>query len=193
MMKQFLLFLFLIFSSLSISAQEFKWDVNAGYLRAMSKSEREGAFSDPFDPSDPQGSGSKLISKDSENGFFFGVGGEYIFSKNSGILAHLNYAKYADLDLLQVPVLYSYHILPSGLSLQIGPQAGYILNEWYFEDNFNRLEIGIRAGASYIFQEHFFLDLNYVLQLNDQFKENYRSLGYSGKINYLNIGLGYRF
>lgn len=193
MMKQLCLFLLLSLSFLSTSAQEFKWDVNAGYLLVMLTSERDNAFSNPFDPSDPQGSGSNLESKDSDSGFFFGVGGEYLFSGNSSIIGHLNYAKYADLDLLQIPIMYSYYILSNELSLQLGPQVGYVLNDWYFDDALNRLELGISVGARYIFQEHFYLSAQYVVQLNDQFKENYENLGYSGKINYLNIGLGYRF
>ena len=193
MMKQYLLILFLLFSGSAVTAQESKWDVNAGYLLGMSTSERDRAFSNPFDPSDPQGSGSNLESKDSESGFFFGVGGEYLFSGNSSIIAHLNYAKYADLDLLQIPIVYSYYILSNELSLQLGPQVGYVLNDWYFDDNFNRLELGISVGVRYIFQEHFYLSAQYVVQVNDKFKENYENLGYSGKINYLNIGLGYRF
>ena len=42
-MKQLLLFLVISLSVLSISAQEFKWDINAGYLHATARLKGEYA------------------------------------------------------------------------------------------------------------------------------------------------------
>lgn len=103
-MKQLLLFLVLSLSVLFISAQEFKWDVNAGYLLATSTFKMDFAEANPFSDFDPVIRNTYVEDTNSERGFYLGIGGQYRWSENFALSGDLNYARYNELNFLQVPV-----------------------------------------------------------------------------------------
>ncbi|PHR92055.1 MAG: hypothetical protein COA80_14620 [Leeuwenhoekiella sp.] len=190
MMKHFFLFLVLTFSILSVSAQEFKWDVNAGYLHAISRLKVDYADLNLYTPDDPFLTGS-FIDTETANGFYIGVGGQYKFEGDLALSGQFNYARYSESNFLQIPLALHYYIADSGFNILAGPQFTYNLEDLGpFNDDVNKLNIGAAAGLGYDFTESLFLEARYTFQLNKYFKsDNTPKI----RTNYLNIGLGYRF
>ncbi|MAW95569.1 MULTISPECIES: porin family protein [unclassified Leeuwenhoekiella] len=190
-MKQFLLFLFLIFSSSSISAQEFKWDVNAGYLHTNARFKVDYANLDIYTPDDPFLTGS-FTDTETANGFYIGVGGQYRLESALALSGHVNYARYTESGFLQVPLALHYYIADSGFNIFAGPQFTYDIEDAaiYDSGDVTRLNIGAGGGVGYEFSNNLFLEARYTFQLNNFFQNETTA---TLRTNYLNIGLGYRF
>lgn len=193
-MKKIILCFLFAFWGLIVNAQEFKWDVNAGYSIANNITKFNVLLSNPFSPGDPELQDPIITSKNSEDSFFLGLGGRYLFSEKVGLTGHLNYASYENTSFLQIPVLVNYFFGSSGLNIQAGPQFTYLIKDLgNFEVYVNKLNIGAGAGLGYDISKNLFVEARYVFQLNDQYKKEINRPGESAKVNYLNIGLGYRF
>ena len=190
-MKQFLLFLFLIFSGVSGIAQEFKWDINAGYLLATSEFKADFQNTNPFSGFDPTIQKAYVEDTNSESGFYLGIGGQYRWSENFALSGHLNYARSNESNFVQVSLAFHYYIADSGINILAGPQFTYILEDLgYSEGAVNKLNVGVGGGLGYDISENFFLEGRYTFQLNQFYKsDNAPEI----RTNYLNIGLGYRF
>ena len=190
-MKQFFLFLGVTFSVLSGFAQEFKWDVNAGYLLATSTFKMDFAEANPFSDFDPVIRNTYVEDTNSESGFYLGIGGQYRWSENFALSGGLNYARNNESNFLQVPVFIQYYVGPSDFFIQVGPQFTYILEDLgYSEGDVNKLNVGAGGGIGYDISDNFFLEARYTFQLNKFYKPKAAP---EIRTNYLNIGLGYRF
>ncbi|PHQ28734.1 hypothetical protein CJ305_13010 [Leeuwenhoekiella nanhaiensis] len=190
MMKHFILFLVLSISVLSGSAQEFKWDVNAGYLHVTSRLSVDYSEINIYTPDDPFLIG-EFTSTETANGYYLGLGGQYRLEGAMAISGSLNYARYTESNFLQIPLALHYYIAESGFNILAGPQFTYNLEDLGpFNDDINKLNIGAGAGLGYDFTKSLFLEARYTFQLNRYFKsDNTPEI----RTNYLNIGLGYRF
>ena len=121
------------------------------------------------------------------------------------------------LGYINLPIMVKYDVIP-GLSLQAGPQLGYLINgknEYEISSNFDELELnesgtedikdelkkislGLNFGLGYDFQNNFFLQARYHLGLNDisDFEEDSEDM--EGELDELKnrsfqFSLGYKF
>ena len=176
--KIFLITSFAILS-LSATAQEFSFGLNAGYLNLNATVENE-----------VDGIDESL----SESGFYVGVLGEIAFNQNFALTTAVNYGNVEDTNFLMVPVLAKFYISNSDFYLQAGPQLTFLL-----EDTFgflNETGIDISGGIGYDITDNFFVSGRYSHELTNRIPSEYREGVYSdinGKYHGLNIGLGYKF
>ncbi|MGO4911817.1 hypothetical protein [Leeuwenhoekiella sp. W20_SRS_FM14] len=126
-MQKTIFYLVFLLSSFLLSAQDFKFDINAGYLLATTRFQVDLIQLNIFTPNDPFIQNGDLDETNSESGFFIGLGGQLRFSEKVGLTGHINYASYAESSYLQIPVLLNYYLGDSGFNIQAGPQFSYIL------------------------------------------------------------------
>lgn len=135
----------------------------------------------------------------SGSGFYLGVFADFDISEKFGIHPEIQYVLVThdnvDGEVLVVPLRGKYK-LNDELSLLAGPQLDYILEK--DTDGIKKLGIGIALGLSYDVSKHFLIDLNYSFGLNNRLEEieeieDFESYDFKFKINYFQVGVGYRF
>jgi len=160
------------FFSLSSAYSQSKFGFTAGYVNGFAKAV---SFGDK--------------ATDSESGFYAGVILDNTASEAVHVVAELTYMNINDISFLQLPLLAKIYISNSPFNIQGGLQLTYTLEEVF--DDFTKFNIGIGGGFGYDIGEHFFAETRYIFQLNDYFTGPDEIL--ESKINFFNIGLGYKF
>lgn len=164
-MKKLFLALVAVFMFGAASAQT-GLGVNGGVLMAMPAGDLDG---------------------DSELGFYAGVFKQFPLGEGFQLQPALNMA-IIDGDFgLQIPVIFKYYVA-DGFNLQAGPQFLFDFEE--APDDWTNFNIGLGIGAGYDFSERFLAELRYGLQLNNHYTGD---ADLSAKVNYMNIGVGYKF
>ena len=165
------IYLLLSFSIFGMNNAQSKFGVNAGALLMKSRVEVHNQ-----------------VSKDNGNMFYGGVFGEFpIDDKVFKLVASANYANDKGDTYLYTPIYFKASLF-SGFNLQAGTSLLTYLNKK--PDAIQRLNFALTGGVGYEF-EKFTLDARYNYQTNDYLKDS--SDANSLKINYFNIGLGYKF
>ncbi|MDV7187481.1 outer membrane beta-barrel protein [Lutibacter sp. TH_r2] len=184
-MKKYL-FILLVLGCISIGiSQEAKFSFQAGYVSGAGKIKFDGiVLVDDVDTSFADG--ENVTIKESEGGFYAGISAEIPFSDKVYLTPQLLYTNLDDQSLLQIPVFVKFK-LDTKFSIIAGPQLTYTLEKTI--DEVRKVNIGVGAGASFDISEKVFVEAKYTLQLNDYYKTNQ----IDSKLNFLNIGLGYRF
>lgn len=131
--------------------------------------------------------GSASVSS-SESGFFVGLVVDIPVSEGFHVQPEALYTNIDDTSFLQIPVLAKYLIGETGLNLQAGPQFNLVLEET--ADDFSSLSVGLTGGVGFDFTEKFFAEAHYNVQLTNSFTG---SEDITSKIDFFNIGVGYRF
>lgn len=180
-MKKVLLVLFVILSTIEISAQGLDFGIKAGVN-----------FSSITD----------AAGLDNRTGFVAGVflGGK--LNDNLGVQADLLYSQQGaefdlgnfNLDYINVPIVLKYYV-SDGLNLQLGPQFGVIINDdaqTVFGETINDIatnnfDISAVFGLGYDFPMGIRLDGRYNLGLNDV------SESVEGKNSVITLAIGYSF
>ncbi len=121
------------------------------------------------------------------SGFYLGLIADITVSDVFHVQSELTYANIDDVGFLQLPIMAKYFVSEK-FNIQAGPQITYTLEDVI--DDFTKLNIGLAIGAGYDFNEEFFVQTRFAFQLNDYFTGNG---DFSSKINFLNVGIGYRF
>ena len=88
---------------------------------------------------------------------------------------------------IQIPAMFKYYVA-SGFNLQAGPQLTFDFED--YPEDWTGLNLGLALGAGYDFSERFMGEIRYGLQLNNHYTGD---ADLSAKINYLNLGVGYKF
>jgi len=175
MNKFTLLFAFALIS-LMASAQDTKFGFTAGYLNAEVKvsADGEGSFSG------------------SDSGFYVGALADIDLNGALHLQPEVLYGNINDGSVLYIPVLLKYYISESGFNLMAGPQATIDLEEG--QDGYNSLGVDASFGIGYDINANFFIDARYSLEVTNRIGD-VAGLpdGVSGKINSLQIGVGYKF
>ncbi|WP_400080094.1 outer membrane beta-barrel protein [Winogradskyella sp. R77965] len=168
--------------STSNSNQQF--GIRAGYSSFIAKVKVDGV------------SGSDNIS-----GFYIGVFTEIELSDKFNLQPELVFSNFSQdgesSSIFLVPVLAKLKV-NNELSLYAGPQFDYLLNK---EDSegLKRFGLGLALGASYEISQEVFIDIRYSLGISDRLDgdlvdfEDFEDFNIKAKLNYLQIGLGYRF
>ena len=113
-----------------------------------------------------------------------------------------NYTDEYKLDYIQVPLIAKFYLI-DGLALEAGPSFNFLVNEEYnYESNLldiradselaSTFELGGALGASYRFNNGFFLNGRYVLGFTDAFdSDNFDEDAI--KNNGFQLGVGFQF
>ncbi|HBT10087.1 MAG TPA: OmpW family protein [Leeuwenhoekiella sp.] len=175
-MKKITLFLVFALASFAVSAQDTKLGFTAGYLNAEVKvsADGDGSFSA------------------SESGFYLGALADIDLNGALHLQPEVLYSNVNDGSVLYIPVLFKYYISESGFNLMAGPQATIDLEE--AEEGYNSLGVDASFGIGYDINENFFIDARYSLEVTNRIGD-LPGLpdNISGKINSLQIGVGYKF
>ena len=132
----------------------------------------------------------------SEVGGFAGLFLEYRENKYFRVQAGANYmfdksvTKKESSGAIQLPIALKFYVLADKLNIQVGPRLTYSLDK--YADLYNPINFSGAIGVGYEFNKCFFVDANYIHQLNDGINKDYND-NLSEKTNYAQIGLGYRF
>lgn len=170
-MKKFLTLISLFFITLSVSSQS-EFGMTAGFVNGNA---RVTAFGEE--------------ATDSEAGFYAGFVLNNELSETVSIQLELIYLNLDNTSFLQLPMFTKFYIGQSPFNIQGGFQITYTLEEVF--NDFTKFNIGIGPGLGYDITDNFFVEGRYVIQLNDYFNGPEDVL--DSKINFLNIGLGYKF
>lgn len=176
-MKKLFFALALVFAALQTNAQEetTRFGLTAGYLNLNVKASYEGMSA-------------------SVNGSGFYVGGllEVPVSTNFYIQPAVLYGNAEDSGMLYVPVMAKLYLVNSGLNVQAGPQATFILEE--AEEGTNSFGLDLALGAGYDITENFFLDARYAFELTNRVGDmEGLPEGVKSTINSFTVGVGYKF
>lgn len=157
----------------TVNAQRTQFGANAGLLSGFAKVKSPAAN-----------------ETKSETGFYAGFFAEINAGDKIRVQPALNYANIENGSAIQIPIMLKYYVDPK-FNLQFGPQLTFDLEKNPLPDFYNPTNIGLAVGTAYEFSSQFFLEARYSLQLNNHLKN--APSGYSAKINFLNVGLGYKF
>jgi opacity protein-like surface antigen len=131
------------------------------------------------------------------SGFYIGGFAEFFLSENFNLQPELAYASYSEdgesSDVLLLPIMLKYKANDK-FGILAGPQFDYLLNEVDAE-GLKRLGFGLAIGVSYDITENIIIDARYSFGLNDRIEDlgDFDGFDVKAKLNYLQIGLGYRF
>ncbi|WP_412560687.1 porin family protein [Winogradskyella sp. MIT101101] len=161
----------------NISSTDFQYGLKAGYNSFIER------FS--LDGDSVSASGS---------GFYIGFFTDFSISEKFNFQPELLYVLVThdnvNGDVLVLPLMGKYNI-KENFSIQFGPQFDYILEK--DTEGIKRLGLGLAIGAGFDISQDLFMDMRYSFGLTDRLDEEYDNLDAKFKINYLQIGLGYRF
>ena len=164
-----ILFILIAMATLSINAQS-DFGVTAGYLSATAKAE----------------SGGISISA-SESGFFAGFFADITLSDDLNLQPEIQYINIQDGNGILIPVIAKYYVADK-FNLQAGPQLMFDLDESV--DDFSSVNIDLALGAGYDIDEDFSVFARYSFQLNNTYTG---PLDLTARLNFLNVGLAYKF
>jgi hypothetical protein len=185
MRKKIFIVLIVAFSILKTNAQESRFVVTAGYLSTTIKASALGS-----------------TNSESASGYYIGFHADYSIKNNLKISPEIGFMQAIKngetSNTLILPVMLKYY--PSeNFFIQAGPTFDYILDDQEF---LKKLGIGLGFGLGLDINHKFFLSTKYSLGLSNRidglvFQDtNGLPLNISDikmKINYLHIGVGYRF
>lgn len=171
-MKNFILILIFIFTTISYSQDTGRFGLTAGYLNLNVKASYEG-----------------MDASVTESGFVVGGQFDIPLSNDFYLQPGVTYGNAGDSGILFIPVVAKMYIANSGFNLQAGPQASLILNEVRY--NTNVLGIDLTFGAAYDISNNFFLQSRYAHELTNRITGGVS--GVRSTINSLTLGLGYKF
>lgn len=142
----------------------------------------------------------------------FSLEGSKTTDRNSGTGFSRTSEDDLSLTYVNLPVMFKYYILTDKLSLEAGPQVGFLASAKRkfdtttntggtivrtsgsddVKDQFNSVNFGFNAGAGYNFTEHIFTSIRYNLGLADISKNDSNN---NSKINnvVVQFSLGYKF
>ncbi|WP_459209898.1 porin family protein [Aquimarina rhabdastrellae] len=171
--------LFMVLGLVSMNAQEdIRFGVTAGYANATAKLKA-----------------GNIDESEGSSGFFLGALAEFKLNEKFSIEPKLTFTQISEdgnkTDFLQLPVMAKFYpVSDSGFNLQAGPQITYTLED--ISDDFTKFNIALGAGVGYEFLDNFFVDARYHLQLNNYYTGS-GSDDIKSRVNFLNIGIGYKF
>lgn len=186
-MKKIVLYVSFILTLAKLNAQNTTFGVTIGYNSFIASVKFDGAS-----------------ATSSASGGYLGVFAEFQTSEKFSVQPELQYV-HSSKDgesgsTLLLPVLGKYRA-SNEFSLLFGPQFDYLLED---SEGINKLGIGLSAGLNYDFSKKLFASLRYSLGLNNRLEESAIIFDESDpvifdlgeiktKLNFFQVGIGYRF
>ncbi len=135
MKKLLLLTAIAVFGFTSVNAQDVSFGLTAGFHSLSPAGDLDG-------------------DAESESGFYIGGVADFAISDEFHVQPEVVYSAVEDFTSIQVPIMAKYYVA-EGISLQAGPQIGYIMED--LDDDFSALQLGLGIGAGYDINENFFV------------------------------------
>ena len=164
-----------IMTAASMTAQETRFGVNAGYTSVSAN---------------VKSSGIDIDDGDSESGFYVGLVIERRVVDILGLQAELNYVNINDTGTLSLPVVGKFYVGGSDFNLQAGPQISYVLEDSL--EGITNFIFSTVLGLGYDIGDDFFIQARYAFQLNNSFTGPANS-DVSIRNNFISAGVGYKF
>lgn len=162
----------------NVNAQEIKFGAKAGLNFAFITGDNTGNFNPTTD-------------------FNFGLLAEVTISEKFSFQPELIYSRQGcnvALNYLNVPLMGKYY-LTKGLSLEAGPQIGFLLsakkNKIDVKNSFNTIDLGVGLGVGYEFESGLNLGVRYNLGLSDI--NNIDGFSDKNKNGVFQLSIGYFF
>jgi len=139
---------------------------------------------------------SDVVGVSNKTGFHAGLFGAVKFNSKIALQAELLYSQQGakwdfgefDLNYMNVPVFIKYYLI-QGLSVQIGPQFGFIIDDKVTNAEINKSDISGILGLGYDFPLGIRIDARYNLGFSDVQKGD----NVEGKNSVFSLALGYSF
>ena len=165
---------FAVFGLFNVNAQS-SFGLMAGYTNISAKISDQGSS----------------ISGD-ESGFYVGGVADFGISEKFHVQPEVLYANANDATFLYIPVLAKF-MVSDKFGILAGPQANLSLEEK--TKGINSLGIDLTFGANYKITQNFFLEARYGFEVTNRITNSgeYEGSGVKGKVNTLQVGLGYLF
>lgn len=175
MKKLYFLVVFTIMATISMTAQETRFGVNAGYTNVSAN--LKSSIADVDD-------------SDSESGFYVGLVVERRIVDILGLQAELNYVNINDTSTLSLPVVGKFYVGGSDFNFQAGPQLSYVLEDTI--DGVTNFIFSSVLGLGYDIGNHFFVQARYAFQINNSIT-GAASSEVTLRNNFISGGIGYKF
>ncbi|MFD2939885.1 porin family protein [Flavobacterium notoginsengisoli] len=129
----------------------------------------------------------------------FGIQPEILYSthgvKNKFVKDGIAYDNDVKLSYLNLPILAKYFIT-QGLSVQAGPQIGFLMhaeeNNLNITDHVKTIDFGLNFGIGYNFLQDCSVDLRYNLGLSNALDFHVGDVNYKIKNNVFSLAVGYK-
>lgn len=164
-----------IMTAASMTAQETRFGVNAGYTNVSANVKSSIADVD---------------IDESESGFYVGLVVERRIVDILGLQAELNYVNIDDTSTLSLPVVGKFYVGGSDFNLQAGPQISYVLEDSI--DGITNFIFSSVVGLGYDIGDDFFIQARYAFQINNSIT-GAASSDVTLRNNFLSAGVGYKF
>jgi hypothetical protein len=164
-----------IMTAASMTAQETRFGVNAGYTNVSAN---------------VNSSTTGIDDGDSESGFYVGLVVERRIVDILGLQAELNYVNINDSSTLSLPVVGKFYVGGSDFNLQAGPQISYVLEDSI--DGITNFIFSSVLGLGYDIGDNFFVQGRYAFQINNSITGP-ASSDVSLRNNFISAGVGYKF
>lgn len=168
-----LLLVAMLAMSFAMNAQETRFGITGGFNSTNVK------------VSTPLGGGSASVE-----GFYAGFFADIKVSDKFSIQPELNYVATFEsgesLNTLTLPILAKYYVAEK-FNIQAGPTLDYILDETGNE--VNAFGFGLATGLGFDFTEDLFATVRYSFGLSNRLDNDI----VTSKIDYLQVGIGYKF
>jgi hypothetical protein len=185
MKKMIVVAIVAIFSVVSINAQKITYGGTVGYSNLIAKASFQG-----------------ISSSSGESGLYVGLFVDFKISNEFHLQPEVQYSKIfvngESGNELLIPVMVKYYVAEK-FSVQLGPQFDLILDE---SPGIKKLGIGLATGIGYDITQNLFATARYSLGLNNRLDDDAFLLDEFGdisiddistKLNFFQVGLGYRF
>jgi len=132
--------------------------------------------------------GALFNSRSNFDGYYFGVNGDFKISEKVHVQPSLIFTTEGS-NALILPVVLKYYVFPK-INLQFGPQLITNFNNTFNGNKVNsQFDLDLSAGIGYDINEHFYLEARYNWGLTE--RSDFSTSKYT--VNFLNVGVGYKF
>ncbi|WP_412476606.1 porin family protein [Flavobacterium sp. TBRC 19031] len=131
---------------------------------------------------------------DAKSSFYIGGLVDFTISEKFHVQPELLYSMEGadndefDVNFVRIPIMAKYYVM-EGLSLQAGPQFGFVAGGGDATDNLKSFDYGLGIGAGYELESGLFFDARYNLGVANLSDID----GADAKTTSFQVGLGYRF
>lgn len=128
------------------------------------------------------------------NGFFIGVFADIPLSEKTHFQPEFSFASFEGSvgSTINPNAMFKFYLGESGLNLQFGPQLTVFLDD--VPEDFTSLGIDLGVGLGYDITEIFFMRARYFYQINNSYTgEDLGDFDIKNRVNFLSVGLGYKF
>lgn len=132
-----------------------------------------------------------LGNDDTRTSFYAGLATEYQITEKWGVEVDVLYASSYGYNFIEIPILGKYN-LTDKLSFVLGPKLDFLVDQSSASERLELFGVSATVGVQFDFSKHFYLEGRYNYGLSTQIINDAPN-SFSGQLNTLRIGMGYKF